>query len=94
MSEGINAEHLDVFVSYDPELVDVRRTCNRFSHLTKHKLRPMIMGPKMKVLLDTHSFQSHCVRALTNLVLYGLDGSSANFTYGRGTETSPTTLLH
>ena len=69
VSEDINAEHLlDVFVSIDTELMGVWRACHQFlDQLAEYKPRPVILGPKINILPETHPFKANCVRALATL---------------------------
>ena len=69
VSEDINAEHLlDVFVSIDTECMDVWRACHQFlDHLAECKPRPVILGPKIGTLPETHPFKADCVCALATL---------------------------
>jgi len=69
VSEDINTEHLlDVFVSIDTEPADVWGACYQFlDHLAEYKPRPVILGPKIDTLPETHPSKAECVRALAIL---------------------------
>ena len=69
MSEDINAEHLlDTFVSTYTESVDIWRACHRFlNRLAECKPRPVILGPRIDILPETHPFKADCVCALATL---------------------------
>ena len=69
VSEDINAEHLlDAFVSIDTEPANVWGACYQFlNHLAEYKPRPVILGPKIDTLPETHPSKAECVCALATL---------------------------
>ena len=70
ISEDTNIEHLlDVFTSIGMDLVDVWDACAYFmGHLYWHKPRPVMLGPKIKSLPDSHPSKPHCLFRLSWLL--------------------------
>ena len=68
-SEDINVEHLlDIFMSIDPDALDVWRACFRFmEYLYWHKPRQTLLGPKIEGLPDGHLFKPRCLLGLARL---------------------------
>ena len=69
MSEEVNVEHLlDVFTSIDAESHDVWNTCAKFiTHLSWHKVRLVVLGPKIEGLQDDHPSKPICLFRLSHL---------------------------
>jgi tetratricopeptide (TPR) repeat protein len=65
-SEDVNVEHLlDVFTSIDTESDEVWDACRHFmEHLTWHKRRLVMLGPKIKGLPDDHPSKPKCLSSL------------------------------
>ena len=68
-SEDINVEHLlDVFTTIDPSSTDVWGACEKFiEHLSWHRKRHTILGPKIEGLPDDHSSKPECLFELARL---------------------------
>ena len=68
-SEDMNVEHLlDVFTTIDAGSRRVWATCARFmQHLYWHKLRLVILGPKIEGLPDDHPSKPECLTHLSML---------------------------
>ena len=68
-SEDVNVEHLlDIFTSIDPDMEEVWRACNYFmAHLSWHKPRLVILGPKVEALPDNHPSKPRCLGFLSQL---------------------------
>ena len=68
-SEDVNVEHLlDIFTSIDANSDDVWEACDNFmNHLTWHKQRLIILGPKIEGLPDNHPSKPRCVFLLSLL---------------------------
>jgi hypothetical protein len=66
MSEDVNVEHLlNVFTSIDANLDDGWDACHHFlEHLTFHKPRLVVLGPKIKGLPDDHPYKAKCLSRL------------------------------
>ena len=62
-SEDVNAEHLlDVFTTIDATSGDVWGACADFAkHLSWHKPRLVILGPKIETLPDDHPSKPECL---------------------------------
>ena len=65
-SEDLNVEHLiDVFTSCDANSTDAWDACAKFAeHLSWHKPRPIMLGPKIEALPDSHPRKPHCMQSL------------------------------
>ena len=68
-SEDVNVEHLlDVFISIDPNSDDVWEACTGLiRHLSWHKPRPTVLGPKIEGLPDGHCSKPECLLRLSRL---------------------------
>jgi len=68
-SEDVNVEHLlDIFTSTDANSDDVWKACDNFmNHLTWHKQRLIILGPKIEGLPDNHPSKPGCLLQLSLL---------------------------
>jgi len=68
-SEDMNVEHLlDVFTTIDAGSHEVWDTCDRFmQHLYWHKIRLVVLGPKIKGLPDGHLSKPVCLTRLSLL---------------------------
>jgi tetratricopeptide (TPR) repeat protein len=68
-SEDANVEHLlDVFTSIDTKSDDIWNACAYFmDHLFWHKLRPVVLGPKLEGLPDNHPSKPKCLYHLSRL---------------------------
>ena len=68
-SEDVNAEHLlDVFTTVDATSGDVWGACADFAkHLSRHKPRPVILGPKIETLPDDHPSKPEYLFQLSRL---------------------------
>ena len=68
-SEDVNVEHLlDVFTTIDTSSTDVWRACGKFmEHLSWHKTRLTILGPKVEGLPDDHHSKPRCLYVLAQL---------------------------
>ena len=68
-SEDANVEHLlDVFSTIDAGSNDVWEACSKFiDHLTWHKTRFTILGPKIEKLPDDHGSKPECLLCLGGL---------------------------
>ena len=66
-SEDVNVEHLlDVFTTIDATSGDVWRACADFmKHLSWHKPRPAMLGPKIEGLPDDHPCKPQCLYQLS-----------------------------
>jgi len=62
-SEDVNIEHLlDVFTNVDANSNGVWDTCSYFmEHIHWHKRRPVLLGPKIEALPDTHPSKPRCL---------------------------------
>jgi tetratricopeptide (TPR) repeat protein len=71
-SEDVNVEHLlNIFISIDPNSDEVWDACHHFmQHLTWHKPRPVVVGPKIKGLADGHPSKAKCLSQLAWLLYY------------------------
>lgn len=69
-SEDVNVEYLlDVFTSIDVDSDDVWDACANFmKHLTWHKRRPVMLGPRIEALLDDHPSKPKCLYELAQLL--------------------------
>jgi len=69
ISEDVNVEHLlDVFTSVDTSSVDVWDVCANFmTHLSWHKSRLVVLGPKIEGLPDDHPSKPGCLSELSRL---------------------------
>jgi len=76
-SEDMNVEHLlDVFTSIDASSADVWDVCANFmDHLTWHKPRLVVLGPKLEGLPDDHPSKPKCLFRLSQL--FGMVGNRA-----------------
>ena len=65
--EDANIEHLlDVFTSIDANSADVWDACAHFmGHLYWHKPRPVVLGPKIEGLSDSHHSKPQCLYQLS-----------------------------
>jgi len=70
-SEDVNVEHLlNVFTTIDVDSNDVWNVCGYFiEHLRWHKLRHILLGPKVKALPDTNPSKPRCLFWLSRLVI-------------------------
>ena len=70
ISEDANVEHLlDVFTTIDTSSDDVWEVCCYFmEHLYWHKIRLVVLGPKMEALPDDHRVKPRCLYGLSNLL--------------------------
>ena len=70
MSEDVNVEHLlDVFISTDANQDDICDACTSFMrHLSWHKPRLVMLGPKLKGLPDNCSSKLVCLNQLSRLL--------------------------
>jgi len=68
-SEDVNVEHLlDVFTTIDPNSCEVWDTCAQFmQHLYWHKVRLVMLGPKIEGLPDDHPSKPGCLFQLSQL---------------------------
>ena len=68
-SEDVNVEHLlDVFTTIDAGSNDVWDACRYFlEHLRWHKMRPVMLGPKIEGLPDDHPLKPECLLDLSQL---------------------------
>ena len=68
-SEDVNVEHLlDVFTSIDATSREVWNACADFmKHLSWHKPRLVILGPKIEALPDNHPSKLECLFQLSQL---------------------------
>jgi tetratricopeptide (TPR) repeat protein len=68
-SEDVNVEHLlDVFTSVDANSDEIwSACCNFLDHLTWHKRRLVVLGPKIKGLPDDHPSKAKCLLRLGQL---------------------------
>ena len=80
-SEDVNVEHLlDVFTSMDPDSADVWDACAQFMrHLSWHKRRLVMLGPKIQGLPDDHCSKPRCLFELSRLF-----DSVGDFVQGKG----------
>jgi len=69
MSEDVNVEHLlDVFTTVDGKSGAVWGACVHFiEHLTWHKPRLVMLGPKIEALADDHPSKLECLFRLSEL---------------------------
>lgn len=69
MSEDVNLEHmLDVFISIDVNSASVWCACISFMrHLSWHKPRLVVLGPKVEGLPDNHPSKPECLFQLAEL---------------------------
>jgi tetratricopeptide (TPR) repeat protein len=69
VSEDVNVEHLlDVFTSIDTNADNVWNACAYFmKHLFWHKLRLVMLGPKLEGLPDDHPSKPKCLYHLSRL---------------------------
>ena len=69
MSEDVNVEHLlDIFTSIDTSSKSVWEACAEFMHhLSWHKQRLVMLGPKIKALPDDHPSKAKCLYNLSQL---------------------------
>jgi len=70
-SEDVNIEHLlDVFTTVDADSNGVWDVCSYFmEHLDWHKPRPVLLGPKIEGLPDTHPSKPRCLLRLSLLFI-------------------------
>ena len=68
-SEDVNVEHLlDVFTTVDADSNSVWDVCGYFmEHLHWHKRRPVLLGPKIEALPNTHPSKPRCLFWLSQL---------------------------
>jgi len=68
-SEDVNIEHLlDIFTTIDPNSDSIWKACAGFiQHLSWHKGRLIILGPKIEGLPDDHRFKPDCLYELSRL---------------------------
>jgi len=68
-SEDMNVEHLlDVFTTIDASSPEVWDTCSQFMrHLYWHKIRLVVLGPKIEGLPDDHPSKPDCLTRLSML---------------------------
>ena len=68
--DDVNVEHLlDVFAPIDQNGSDIWNTCSHFmEHLTWHKPRQTILGPKIETLADDHPSKPICLASLSSLL--------------------------
>ena len=68
-SEGVNVEHLlNIFTSIDMNSDGVWDACANFAdHLSWHKPRFTVLGPKIEGLADNHPSKSQCLYRLAQL---------------------------
>ena len=69
-SEDANVEHLfDVFTSIDTNSDDVWIACIHFmQHIYWHKPRPIVLGPRIESLPDSHPYKPRCLAELSRLL--------------------------
>ena len=69
VSEDVNVKHLvDVFTSIDANSENVWRACaGLMEHLGRHKLRLVVLGPKVEALPDDHPSKALCLEKLSRL---------------------------
>ena len=74
-SEDVNVEHLlDVFTSIDADSDDVWDACANFTrHLYRHKMRLIVLRPKIEGLGDGHPSKPQCLYHLA--LLFGMVGN-------------------
>ena len=67
--EDVNVEHLlDVFTTIDMDSNNVWDVCSYFmEHLTWHKPRLVLLGPKFEALPDSHPSKPRCLSFLSHL---------------------------
>ena len=68
-SEDVNVEHLlDIFTSIDPSSGGIWAACAHFmEHLSWHKNRLVMLGPKIEALPDDHHSKAYCLFELSRL---------------------------
>ena len=79
ISEDVNVEHLlDFFTTTDANTDEVWQVCRYFmQHLRWHKMRPVMFGPKIEGLPDTHRSKPQCLFGLSQL--FDAVGNRAEF---------------
>ena len=67
--EDVNIEHLlDVFTTIDTDSNNIWNICGYFmEHLYWHKVRLILLGPKIEALPDTHPSKPRCLFGLSRL---------------------------
>ena len=77
--EDVNVEHLlDVLTTIDTDSNDIWNVCSYFTeHLSRHKPRCILLGPKIEALPDTHPSKPRCLLSLSKL--FNLVGNEVEY---------------